>query len=105
MTRLRSSTCPSECPKCPIASGEGVGSWKAAHDAAASGELRGRRLLARAATAFMLPIAGALLGAMLAGPGEIRRFIGLLVGLVIASSVSVIAGRVIRGSESESGEE
>jgi len=97
MANVRPDKCEGECLSCPMASEEGLGAWVAAHDQASGGGLAGARLLGRAATAFILPLAGALLGAMLAGGGESRRFVGMLAGLAIATAAGVVVGRVVRG--------
>lgn len=95
MADLQSDACAGECPSCPVASEEGPGSWRAAHDAAAATSPRGGSLLARAAAAFIVPVAGALTGAVLAGGGEMRRFTGMLAGGLIATILAVVGTRVI----------
>jgi len=78
-----------------MASDEGLDAWVAAHDSAAADSLRGGRLVGRAAAAFILPPAGALIGGIAAGAGETRRFAGMLAGLAIATLVSVVGSRMI----------
>ncbi len=75
---------------------EGLMAWKAAHDTAAAHSLRGGALLARAGAAFVLPLAGALAGVIIAGGGETRRFVGLLAGLTFATITSIGLGRLMR---------
>ena len=72
-----------------------MAAWTAAHASAANCRLRGGRLLARAATAFIVPIVGATAGAILAGADQRRQFVGMWVGLVAAMAASAAVGRLI----------
>lgn len=71
--------------------------WLADHPELAQQEPRGLGLLWRAGIAFLLPMAGALAGALLAGGSETRRFVGLAIGLVsglvFSAALSVLLGR------------
>jgi len=88
-----SPQCPAGCTRCPASEG-GAAEWESAH-AAAGGELRGGRLLARAACAFVVPIVGALAGTLGAGGGQARRFVGLAIGLASGMAVGAAAARLL----------
>ncbi len=74
---------------------EGLAEWVAAHDTAAGGTLAGAALLVRVASTFVLPLTTTLAGAMLAGEGETRRFVGLLIGLTAGLAASIPLGRLV----------
>jgi hypothetical protein len=61
-------------------------------------------LLARAAAAFVVPIVGAATGAILAGAGQKRQFVGLWIGLVAATAVSAAFGSLINRQRRQSEE-
>lgn len=58
--------------------------------------VHGLALLARAAAAFVLPVLAALLGAWLAGEGESRRCVGILVGLAVGLVLSAAGSALAR---------
>ncbi|NQU76066.1 MAG: hypothetical protein HQ546_07130 [Planctomycetes bacterium] len=96
MTRKLRNGCPGGCPTCPDSdTSEGVNGWASAH-AKAGGKLFGAKLLAIAACAFVTPLAAALAGAVLAGPGETRRFVGLVVGLLAGLAGGAAVAFMIR---------
>jgi len=76
-------------------SDEGLRAWEQAHQAVAAGAPGGWAFLAHGAVAFILPVVGALAGAMAAGPGETRRFVGLIIGLIAGAAVGVLASRLL----------
>ncbi len=97
MRKTDKPECPAGCPGCVSSSSdEGLRGWVAAHDEAAADTLRGPALLARCATAFVLPAVGALAGAILAGEGETRRFVGMAIGLVSAMALAAGVARICR---------
>jgi hypothetical protein len=70
------------CRICPTLTGGEAGKGTSSGDSAGGGEeLRGGRLLAWSAAAFVLPVVGAVAGALVAGGGEGRRFVGMAIGL------------------------
>lgn len=92
--------CPANCTMCgpSQASEEGPAQWQSAHEQAAAGaELGGWRLLWRAGGAFVLPVASGLAGLVLAGDGEMRRFVGLTIGLGGGMAAAVLVSRLVRG--------
>ena len=89
--------CTGGCPRCPLSeTGEGLDEWTAAHNVAAGGDLRGFDLLGRSAAAFVLPVIGALVGAVLAGGSETQRFAGMVAGLLVATLAGVTIMGVVR---------
>ena len=76
-------------------SDEGLRGWEKAHQAASERTPGGWAFVAHGAVAFLLPVVGALAGALAAGPGETRRFVGLVVGLTAAAAVGIVAGRLL----------
>lgn len=90
--------CGAGCPQCLLTGGnEGLTAWMTAHaEAATGGQNRGWRLVAPAAGAFIVPIAAALAGALLAGEGETRRFVGLAIGLLAGLAVCAAVARAFR---------
>lgn len=82
---------------------EGLRAWEQAHQTAAADAPRGWGSVAHGAVAFILPVVGALAGAIAAGTGETRRFVGLIIGLTAGTVVGVVASRLMdrtrRGSE------
>ncbi len=98
MAQTQSNGCSGKCPTCPLAgetSDEGLRGWQRAHQVAAAEAPQGWASVAHGAAAFGLPVAGALAGAMAAGTGEIRRFFGLIIGLIAGTAVGVVASRLM----------
>jgi hypothetical protein len=59
-------------------------------------EVRGGGLLAWSVAAFVLPVVAAVAGALLAGEGEGRRFVGLAIGLAAGMLLAAAAWRMAR---------
>lgn len=92
-------SCPGSCPSCAFGregGSDGLAEWVSAHDTAAANALRGWGLVGRALGAFVLPTVLAVVGALLAGGGEVRRFAGLTGGLVIGMILGAAVVRLCR---------
>ena len=62
---------------------------------AAPGELAGRRLALSAAATFLLPLAGAIAGSVLAGRSGSAQLVGALAGLTAGVVLAILAARVL----------
>jgi len=83
--RKDGSACKSGCRKCSAL--EQCGRQP--------GELAGWALVGSALCVFLLPLATATAGAILAGPGEIHQFAGAFGGLAGGLVVGMMAARMI----------
>ena len=76
--------CPGDCRTCSPAPAE----------TPAADRLAGGRLAGAAMGAFLLPLAAAMAGAILAGSD--RQFVGCLIGLIGGAAVAWIVARALR---------
>ena len=85
--------CPGSCPACPEG-GQDAPPCK-------EGALSGWRLAAMAVLAFLLPLALAVVGAVLGGSDEVRQLAGAAIGLAVGVAIAVIGARWIRRAAKE----
>ncbi len=84
--------CKADCPQCPEAGqGEGDG----------AGVLIGWRLTLAAGGVFLMPLILAIVGASVAGTGQVAKFLGAGAGFGVGVVAAIITGRVVRRSGRE----
>lgn len=65
-----------------------------AHEQSAATAPRGARLVGLSALAFVAPAFGGLIGALAAGGGETRRFVGMVLGLLVTAGAAAVVCRL-----------
>jgi positive regulator of sigma E activity len=98
----RPGGCPGECPGCGASErDEKVGHSHEMPDQVEGG-LTGWKLAAAAVGMFLVPLVAAIAGAVLAGEGNNRKFLGAVIGLAVGVTVAVLVTKVIRKKDKES---
>jgi len=82
--------CPSDCTGC------GPSTSATDTDLASERPLQGGALVVASIGYFLLPLAAALLGALLAGEGALRQLAGASTGLLAATVIAALVAGILR---------
>ncbi len=92
----QSPKCPSDCTGCDPQVGDSE------DDLRSERPLQGGSLVVASICFFLLPLAAALIGTLLAGEGPLRQLAGAGSGLLLASVITVLIAGMLRQRWSES---
>ena len=89
--RQEKQSCAIDCRRCPVGR----------LDDERTEVLRGWRLVGPCLIAFLLPLALAIMGAYVGGPGRNRQFLGAIVGPLVGAAAAWMIGTLARRADKE----